>query len=203
MSPTSVRYCIGVRMMSACTWAATAAACTRCMSRSGSKQAMLSAIVPDSSRSSWATTPTALRQARQARVSRSGRRARSRLGRLVEAEQQLQQRRLAAAGAARDGDVIARRDFEVDVLEHQRVGRAVAERHVLHARCALRPRAGRRRARRLRPASSRCRPAGRGAGRRKRNWMAWLIRPMARSVKSGGTTGRRTACRPRSPGRQG
>ena len=46
MFPTRPRYCIGVRMMSSCTRAGLAAACTLAMSRSGSKKAMMSAMVP-------------------------------------------------------------------------------------------------------------------------------------------------------------
>ena len=48
-------------------------------------------------------------------------------GRPVQAEQQLQQRRLAAARGAGDGDEAAGLDIEVDVLEDELVGGAVAK----------------------------------------------------------------------------
>ena len=135
MSPTSVRYCIGVRMMSSCTWAAAAASRTRLMSRSGSKKAMLSAIVPDSSRSSCATTPTCARHARQ----RSG------VARMtVELDRAVASAALRPSSSFKsvvlpppEGPVMATYspgcNLEIDVLEHQPVGRAVAERHVLDA----------------------------------------------------------------------
>ena len=56
---------MGERMMSSCTRAALAAAITRVIWISGSKNAILSASVPDSSLSSCITTPTWARQARQ------------------------------------------------------------------------------------------------------------------------------------------
>ena len=96
---------------------------------------MLSAIVPDSSR----RPAPRRRRARHARQRSGVARAVEldhAVGRPVEAEHQLQQRCLAAARGAGDGDKVARLDFEVDVLEHERVGRAVAERNVLQPRSA-------------------------------------------------------------------
>src|SRR3954453_12000827 len=50
----------------------------------------------------------------------------------VQAEQQLQQRRLAAARGPGDRDEAAGLDIEVDVLEDELVGRAVAKAEVSH-----------------------------------------------------------------------
>jgi len=49
-------------------------------------------------------------------------------GRPVQAEQELEQRRLAAARGAGDGDETAGLDVQIDVLEGELVGGAVAER---------------------------------------------------------------------------
>ena len=70
--------------------------------------------------------------------------------RLEQAEHDLHQRRLAAAGRAHDGDELARLDREVDVLQDERLGLGVAEAHVAQLdpaldRAACRPGAGRAR----------------------------------------------------------
>ena len=64
---------------------------------------------------------------------------------LVEAQQQVHERRLAGARAADEADALARPDREVEIVEHRRrVGAAVAEGEVLEADLAARrPRAAR------------------------------------------------------------
>src|SRR4051812_33856813 len=58
-------------------------------------------------------------------------------GGAMQPEQELEQRGLAAARRSGDGDELARRDVEVEVLQHELVGRAVAERELAHPYGAL------------------------------------------------------------------
>jgi hypothetical protein len=128
---------MGARMISSWTCAAAAAASTFAISKSGSKNAMLSAIVPDSSRSSCETTPTCARHARHssgsARLPSRSDRPRCRA---VQSEQQFQESGLAAARRPGKGNELPRHHFEVDVLKHELVGDAIAERQIANLDCA-------------------------------------------------------------------
>ena len=72
-------------------------------------------------------------------------------GRLIQAAQELHQRRLAGAVLPHDGDHRARLEMQVHVVEHEALGAGIGEGHVLEADAFLR--VARARARR-RPATS-------------------------------------------------
>ena len=124
--------------MNSCASAARAAASISSRVASGRPKPMLAVIVSEKRNESSNTTPM-LRRSESRRTSRTS--APSMVMRpgvhVVEAGQHQRDGRLARARAADERDRLARRDREIEVAEH-RLGRRVAERHVLEPHLAVR-----------------------------------------------------------------
>ena len=74
------------------------------------------------------------------RIGRCAAKAHGALRRLVQAQQQPRQRALARAGAAHDGDLLARFNLHVDPLQHRRTVAVILERDIVQGYLASHPR---------------------------------------------------------------
>ena len=111
--------------------------------------------------------------------------------RVVEAAQQLDERRLAGAVLADEGDDRARRQREVDVVEHDAVAAGVGEGHALEAgwrrRAGRAPAVGRQRRRARRRSPRATRAAATASRVQRRNSASPTVTPdVPRQVRSGG-----------------